>query len=70
MSNHGLDPIKLNALLLSQNANWRAGNTSVSALSLGEQARRLGYVPGTGEKTLEQRISTSSTNLAATRCSS
>lgn len=62
-----LEPSHLNAILAAENAGWQAGVTSVSELSWEEQQLRLGYVPGDGEESLDQRIRTSLANLAAFR---
>src|SRR4029077_14825080 len=59
-----LDHEQLNTLIQSANAGWVAARTSVSELPPEEQARRLGYNPGPGQPSLEQR-----NQLAAARAS-
>jgi C1A family cysteine protease len=62
-----LDTNQLNSLIQSANAGWVAGETSVSELPADEQARRLGYRPGPGEESLEQRSQASVAKAAAIR---
>lgn len=59
-----LQPSQLNAILKESNVGWEAGDTSVSMLPPEQQVLRLGYSPGPGEETLEQRIAVSTANLA------
>jgi hypothetical protein len=49
----------LNKKIQASGAKWTAGRTALFDLSEGELARRLGYVPGPGEPTLEEREATS-----------
>jgi C1A family cysteine protease len=60
-----LDHTQLNALIQSANAGWTAGETSVSELPPEEQVRRLGYKPGPGEESLEQRVQASAAKATA-----
>ncbi len=60
-----LQPAALNALLKEANARWQAGETSLTKLSPEEQVLRLGYAPGPGEETLEQRMTAATARLAA-----
>jgi C1A family cysteine protease len=60
-----LDHNQLNALIQSANAGWTAGPTSISELPPEEQIRRLGYKPGPGEESLEQRIQASAVKASA-----
>ncbi|MDQ0960890.1 C1A family cysteine protease [Streptomyces sp. B4I13] len=48
-------------------ANWTAGVTSLMPLSDDERRARLGYVPGPGEPSLDDRIQRSQANLTAIR---
>jgi C1A family cysteine protease len=59
------DASQLNALIQSANAGWVAGATSVSELPFDQQKSRLGYVPGAGEESLEQRLQASAAKAAA-----
>jgi C1A family cysteine protease len=60
-----LDVNQLNTLIASANAGWQAGATSVSELPPDEQRARLGYNPGPGEESLEQRAQASLMKLSA-----
>ena len=60
-----LDTNQLNALIQAANAGWTAGETSVSELPPEERMRRLGYKPGPGEESLEQRVQASTVKAAA-----
>jgi len=60
-----LDIKQLNTLIQNANAGWTAGITSISELPHEEQVRRLGYKPGPGEESLEQRVQASAAKLAA-----
>lgn len=60
-----IDIAQLNTLIQSANAGWQAGVTSVSELPPDDQKRRLGYVPGPGEESLEARIAASTAKLSA-----
>jgi C1A family cysteine protease len=60
-----LQPAQLNAVLKEAKVNWQAGDTAISKLPPEEQVLRLGYSPGPGEETLEQRMAASTANLAA-----
>ncbi len=62
-----IDPNQLNTLIQAANGGWTAGVTSVSELSADEQARHLGYKPGPGEESLEQRIAASTAKVSALR---
>jgi C1A family cysteine protease len=64
MQQDRLEPSQLNVILTAENAGWQAGETSLSGLSSDEQRLRLGYEPGEGEESLEQRMQISSANLA------
>jgi C1A family cysteine protease len=59
-----LDITQLNTLIQSANAGWTAGVTSVSELPPDQQRSHLGYIPGPGEESLEQRIQASAAKLA------
>lgn len=60
-----LEPTQLNALIQASNAQWTAGQTSVSGLPTDDQMRRLGYKPGPGEESLDQRAQASAAKAAA-----
>jgi len=60
-----IDVNQLNTLIKAANAGWQAGVTSVSELPPDKQASRLGYVPGAGEETLDQRIQASVAKLGS-----
>lgn len=60
-----IDISQLNTLIRDADAGWVAAQTSVSDLTADQQARRLGYVPGPGEESLEQRIAASTAKKAA-----
>jgi C1A family cysteine protease len=60
-----LDVNQLNTLIKGANASWVAGQTSVSELPPDQQKSRLGYKPGPGEESLEQRIQASAAKLAS-----
>jgi len=60
-----IDFNQLNTLIKSANAGWQAGPTTVSDLPPEQQKNRLGYVPGGGEESLEQRIQASAAKLAS-----
>jgi len=49
--------------LLKTKPRWQSGPTFFDGLSEGEKKRRLGYVPGLGEFTLDQREEISKANL-------
>jgi C1A family cysteine protease len=55
MAADSLDVAQLQVALEQSNARWRAGVTELSELSSDERARRLGYVPGPGEDSLEEQ---------------
>jgi C1A family cysteine protease len=50
-----LDVAQLQAALEHSSARWQAGVTELSQLSEEEKSRRLGYVPGPGEASLEEQ---------------
>ncbi len=59
---------QLQALLAADDtANWTAGPTSMLRLSDDERRVRLGYVPGPGELSLDERIRRGEANLDAVR---
>jgi len=53
---------QLQAQLSAQGATWQAGPTTIGKLDPKEQRRRLGYVPGSGEPSLEERLKLSQNN--------
>lgn len=55
MASDSLDIAQLQTELEQSNARWRAGATELSELSSEERSRRLGYVPGPGEASLEEQ---------------
>jgi C1A family cysteine protease len=65
MPQDSLDPAQLNLLIQNANAGWQADKTSVSQLPPGEQLSRLGYTPGPGELSLDERVAASLANLGA-----
>jgi C1A family cysteine protease len=60
-----MDVIKLQAAIDLANASWQAGVTSVSQLSEEEKKLRLGYQPGPGEESLQEREQISRLNYQA-----
>ncbi|MEB3292392.1 MAG: C1 family peptidase [Synechococcales bacterium] len=50
-----MDLAQVKAAIVEAGANWQAGETSMTRLSEAEQRARLGYVPGPGEPSLEER---------------
>jgi C1A family cysteine protease len=53
---------RLQEELRNSGATWEAGPTSMSKLSEEERRRRLGYVPGPDEPSLEERVALSAAN--------
>ncbi len=60
-----LDFNQLNTLITSANARWKAGPNSVSELPPNQQKNLLGYTPGPGEESLEERMAASAARLAS-----
>jgi C1A family cysteine protease len=60
-----LDYGQLNALIKNANAGWTAGMTSVSELPPSQQKSHLGYVPGPGEESLDERNQASAAKIGA-----
>jgi C1A family cysteine protease/acylphosphatase len=56
---------ELRAALTQANARWQADLTTVAALPTEQRLLRLGYVPGPGEPTLQQRERIAAENLRA-----
>jgi C1A family cysteine protease len=56
---------QLNSLIKAANAEWVAGKTSVSELTAEQRKKLLGYVPGAGEESLDQRIHASAAKISA-----
>ena len=56
---------QINSLIKAANAGWVAAPTSVSKLTAEERKRLLGYIPGPGEESLDQRIQASAAKISA-----
>src|SRR5512147_1035585 len=56
---------EIQAAIQQASASWTAGETGVSVLSDEEKRLRLGYVPGPGQPSLEQREAAARAALAA-----
>lgn len=60
---------EINKAIKDSNAKWKAGETTLTRLPKTEQLKRLGYVPGPGEKSLQERERISKVNLETFRTS-
>jgi C1A family cysteine protease len=67
MADENLNLNDLQAAISAKNANWQAGETSVSRLSEPEKKKRLGYKPGPEELSLTERENKAAANLANAR---
>jgi C1A family cysteine protease len=58
-----LDPTELTTLIRNANAAWIPGRTLLTDMPLERQQAYVGYTPGPGEQSLEQRVQASSAEL-------
>ena len=63
MANENVNVNDLRALIVTKNAGWQAGATSVSGLSEDEKKKRLGATPPSGEASLRERENIAAANI-------
>src|SRR5262245_40133266 len=67
MASEKLDVAEIQAAIAERNAGWQPGTTTMTELPERERHRRLGYVPGPGEPSLQEREQIAQASLRAVR---
>src|SRR5262245_31738893 len=65
MAIEALNASQIQEAIAREGASWQAGPTSVSELPTSEKELRLGYEPGPGEPSLQEREQLATANLSA-----